>query len=916
MPTVKIEDLSPSVLLTLSNDFIPSKYDLSLDVSPTKRNYSGEVSIDLVANPNKHVDDEPFFQITLHSLELISVSAQLILDSVVYKLKAKLDSSSQCTRYSSEELKVSDLSRATSKPKLKIRFLGVIHEILTFKDSTRGVFKTNYMDPVSGRATLQLISTHSQPHFARSIFPCLDELHFKVPVRLTLKVDQKYTCISNMPIKETEDVGESKLVHFFETPKISLSVFSFALGDLEYIETTTDLLGNEKFPIRVYTQVGESQRAQFALDTAKAYLPLVEKKFGTQYPLPKFDIVALPFLSDGGVEDWSMVQIISSQVLLPNWDCSLQQLSEIKKNQRLIVVHEMVHMYLGDYVTFDSYDYTWLNESFATFMADSLIAERDDPKLWLNFINTDMVSVEEQQRYDSVGPIFVSHVNTSSINDTFTREAYDKGIFVLRMLGSILEETDSDRFDTLFSMVGEFVEQHKYGTLKPTDLWNFIKGQSNNKYKYDIPTIMNSWVHTAGYPVLSVTDQDNKIVVEQHRFLYDVGRDDIEDIPYQIPLLVKDDTGKVSRQMLTDRNLVIDEKNLLFFNANCTALATVGYSFEKYRQIAENLDKLSRIEQSQLFIDLSTLLGSSRQDSAVLLGFLEILKKIRKINSLDKTSLNIAMTILANLGQAIAGVSYFDDKEMFTKIKNFLDQTAGRFLSQLQWDDLRDLSSEDVTLRNTLLSLDYTNITAQTISRKLLKKLLHGPRGSVPRGLLTTVLALVQTSASVKEYKEINKLVRAPGLAVNNVVQPAANSDVQTAAINSLGFVTDQDLRRRTLNFVSSNVDVTMVELALVGFRFQPDSYQQLWTWFKLQFFGLYSRFTREQEGQAGKLFKNVVQIVFECCLHDQGLTKEVNQFSESKNLAVLDECLEKARDEYKDTKSFNSNDGELKKIL
>ena len=62
--------------------------------------------------------------------------------------------------------------------------------------------------------------------------------------------------------------------------------------------------------IRVYSRPGlvsELGRGEFALETARRSLPFFGKYFGTQYPLPKLDMLAIPDFAGGAMENWGLV---------------------------------------------------------------------------------------------------------------------------------------------------------------------------------------------------------------------------------------------------------------------------------------------------------------------------------------------------------------------------------------------------------------------------------------------------------------------------------------------------------------------------------------------------------------------------------------------------------------------------------
>ena len=67
----------------------------------------------------------------------------------------------------------------------------------------------------------------------------------------------------------------------------SPKIVAMAIGDLEYIETTSF-----RIPVRIYTTPGLSANGHFALDLAARTLKFYEEAFDSPFPLPKMDMVA------------------------------------------------------------------------------------------------------------------------------------------------------------------------------------------------------------------------------------------------------------------------------------------------------------------------------------------------------------------------------------------------------------------------------------------------------------------------------------------------------------------------------------------------------------------------------------------------------------------------------------------------
>jgi hypothetical protein len=916
--------------LLLKNYFIPKDYEISLTLNDLKPNYSGKVTIHLLKNKrfNESLNDNnEFFSITLNTAEIISMSATLKFGKKSYKLSYSLNKQDQTTKYYSNDLKLNDLNDSTNLI-LEINFLAVIRKIMTYNDITKGVFSTKYTDPISGKSDRFLLSTHSQPYYARYIFPCLDDLNCKSSIQLNLTVDNKFTCVSNLPIESSNFISETsnKLVKFVKSPLMTTSVFSFAVGDFDYIENIVEIpVSNIKLPVRIYTMIGDSERGSFALDIVSSAIKELAKKFNVNYPLPKLDIMALPFLSDGGVENWSMIQVINDHILLPDWKISDSQLSKLKKTITDVLVHEIVHMYVGNYITFDNYDYTWMNEAYATFMSTTIINSLFDNNAWYKFLNTDLQQLKSGDMSIHSNPIFTVNSEVTKIHDTFSRNSYDKGIFIIRTLASLFvqnaDQLNNENYDIFFKMIGDFIKLNEYGNFKPVDLWNFLKSHESNKFNYDIPTIMNSWIRTPGFPILTLAKENNgSIKIEQHRCLDDPSFD-IEDVPFHIPLLIKKLDGTLGRQLMTDRSLIIstdDEQsnNFFFLNANDSIILNIAYPESIAIEIASNFNVLNSTEQLAFFKSFSSIIGTNYQTNETIVTYFKVIKAIKKINKPNHTAMGFALSILSNVYKSIKTLVYFDDSILYKKLNIFIDELANKYIAQLEWGniDWNTLSIEEIKLRNAILSLKYDNISIQNVGKKLFKKVMHGPKESIPVEILNSIFAIIAQSCTLKDYKEISKLVRNPGLIVNNIIRGTPN-DVQTASINALGFMVDQELIHKTLMFVATNPDVKMIELSLLGFRFQMSAYKELWKWYLSHYTVWYSRFVRDNKSYQGLFFKHVSELALECAYYDPSLRKEVETFVSSKNDDVK-QWFEEAKEKFDNVKLINEANSDLKLYL
>jgi len=75
-------------------------------------------------------------------------------------------------------------------------------------------------------------------------------------------------------------------------------LLAFCVGDFGYVETKTE----SGVPVRVFAPRGMEKDGKFSVDLAARTLDFFGKEFGSPYPLPKMDMIAIPDFSAGAME--------------------------------------------------------------------------------------------------------------------------------------------------------------------------------------------------------------------------------------------------------------------------------------------------------------------------------------------------------------------------------------------------------------------------------------------------------------------------------------------------------------------------------------------------------------------------------------------------------------------------------------
>lgn len=919
-----VEKLS---VLSLLNEYEAQLYELKLQINHTKPNFNGELGIRLKRKDTAKANSS-MFELKLHAAKIVVIGAELRAGEKTVPLKTSYDRKAQTLTLTGDG---ADVEASQKDVSVQMRYMGQINPVNTYKDQTRGLFKTNYLDRVSGRSDNYLLATHCQPYFCRAIFPLIDEAHSKVPIKLTIVTKLKFKVLSNCGLErdpEPLSLSDESVFEFKQTPPIAPSVFGFVIGDMDYVENS-----EPGFPCRIYCPVGEASSCAYPLFVTSQVVKTAIEELKTPYPLDKLDFVALPFLSDGAMENWGLITVLTSQLLV-----SESADKSAKLNLRQLIAHELVHQWIGNLVSFDDWSCLWLNESFATFLGNYLLSKArlspedyNETYEW-SHINHYESLLDEDCLYDEVtGKSYIPSIqNFSTTVDTglnsstatlFDKAIYEKGMVLLHMIAQVMQSDEKINkfgevsYNKFLNGMSEVLHLFKHASVKPFDIWQVL----NKETSVDLLSFMHSWTRYEGYPLLSVSYENGEVVIEQNRFIYnnDPKELGVENNPYHVPLFVRilNDSGeeKLLNLVLTDRrtSLNIPLDNFVLINSGRAGYYKTVYRGDTLDRVCDSIskNKLSLIEIAALIHDYGKLIGQKCSSSADIVSFFKILSALISDSwIIDYRVLDLALIYIDTF--KVIFLHFTEYSAFEKKLKQFYTKLYKKIG---KWEKIQNVSRQysvyELRARNSTLQ-GVADEECIALCKKLFKNYVN-PKNDffLPKELVSAVLNNTMRDANQKEYKQVLLFVKnadASNLKHTNCMK----EDFQTLALSSLAFVESDDLLHKTLNFVATNIDSKLIELGLLGFQFKLSRADKLklWNWYKVNYdkFALRSlRKGSDWSKQIGATLKNITDIVLGSMMqYEPELIEQGKTFVESKIQKLPEHGLSET---VKDIQSKNS---------
>ncbi len=724
-------------LRRLYDNFQPTHYDLDLDIQRITRVFSGTVTI------TGELKKDSTLRLHGNDLEIKKALVNKIPAEIIYG--------------EHDEITITPSSTLTdTKVTIILEFSGKINDLL------HGLYPCYFEHDGQKK---ELLITQLESHYARELLPCIDEPAAKATFDVTLHTETGVQVLGNMPIKQ-QDTAEDRLVTRFETsPKMSPYLLAFVIGELHSVSGKT----KSGVDVNIWATPAQSAESmQFALKTGIGSIEFFDDYFGTAYPLPKADHVAVPDFSSAAMENWGLMTYREAYLL-----ADTSTAVSTKQTIASVIGHETSHQWFGNLVTMAWWDDLWLNESFANMMqylvTDSLYP---DWKVWNDFASHEGLAALRRDALPGVQAVKVEVNDPEEIGTLFDPSiVYAKGGNLLNMLRSYIGE------DEFRKGLKQYFKTHAYSNTTGNDLWKVLAEASGK----DIQAFMDTWLTQSGYPIVKATLAGDTLNLKQEHFQIGGGADDRH---WPVPLFANDPAIPEILEQSSVTSKITSE--YIKLNQNDTSYFVTDYDGELTKRLLKNIDKLSDIDKLQLLNEASLLSKGSMKPTAELVDLLDAYKN------------ETLQPVWDVIGLSFADLKRFseDDETLEKNLKKFAEKISLPLYQKLGWQAKDGESEDDTKLRATIIGMmlysENKDATNQALELYQSTKDITQLSGELRAMILGTAVKYSENPAKViDELLEYHKTT--------------SNSDVQQDIVIGLTSTKDPAVAKKLLSLITDS---------------------------------------------------------------------------------------------------------------
>ena len=319
--------------------------------------------------------------------------------------------------------------------------------------------------------------------------------------RIEADVEKYPVLLSNGNCIETGDLGEGRHFASWKDPHPKpCYLFALVAGDLHCQSDEFVRESGRPVELKIFVDHKNADKCDYALDALKRSMRWDEQKYGREYDLDIFMIVAVDDFNMGAMENKGL-NIFNSSCVLAKSDATTD-LAYLRIEA--IVAHEYFHNWSGNRVTCRDWFQLSLKEGFTVYRDAQFSADMNSAGVKriedVNLLRT-------AQFAEDAGPMShpVRPASYMEISNFYTLTVYEKGAEVVRMLNTLLG-------DELFRQGSDLYFERHDGQAVTTD--DFVAAMSSVSGR-DLQQFKR-WYDQGGTPQVKVS---SKYLAEKQQYI-------------------------------------------------------------------------------------------------------------------------------------------------------------------------------------------------------------------------------------------------------------------------------------------------------------------------------------------------------------------------------------------------------------
>lgn len=267
-------------------------------------------------------------------------------------------------------------------------------------------------------------------------------------------------------------------------------LFALVAGDLAVLEDEFVTRSGRKIALRIFSEPRNIGQCDFPMTALKRAMRWDEERFGREYDLDVFMIVAVEDFNFGAMENKGL-NIFNTSAILAHRDTATDERFQLVER---VVAHEYFHNWSGNRVTCRDWFQLSLKEGFTVYRDQEFSATMNSAVLQrIGDVNT----LRNEQFPEDSGPLAhpVRPDSYVEISNFYTSTVYQKGAEVVRMIATLLGD---ERFRT---GCDAYFDRHDGSAVTIED---FVKAMEDSS-GVDL-ALFRGWYEQAGTPVLTVAE--------------------------------------------------------------------------------------------------------------------------------------------------------------------------------------------------------------------------------------------------------------------------------------------------------------------------------------------------------------------------------------------------------------------------